>query len=331
MFLPPSPGPRLQFSSQLSLAPMAPSLPLGVPEPDQLPQQRQEEPQGDGDSGTPVRAEATAEITGDSESGTITASTLAFGTIGTIGSGVWASLYATGSFTAPTPDSPTIDPYLFARHAEGEGRFIGAVQVPGLTLATLEGDVTLRPGGRFGFNAELGTIGNLARLNLEGSGLLREGGVDLEASGQLHLWGYSQLRLNVAGSIESSGEFAFAGGARGLIFPTPLPIPTTYVLGSFTYDSAAGFAGTGHLIGLGPFLPLADANDPSPLPPGAAVHLDIPSGTSIHPLVLGYGLYHYSQGRFSGVSLGAVLMEGPGEERTAIGSPGVGASAVVAF
>ncbi len=333
MFLPPRPGPRLQFSSQLSLAPLPPSLPLDIPGPDELPQQRDEsrEDEGDSDSGTPVRAEASAEVSTDLDTGNITASTLAFGTIGTLGSGLSASLYASGSFTAPPPDASSIDPYLFARHAEGQGRFFGSVQVPNLTLATLSGDVTLRPGGQVGFNADIRSIGDIARLNLEGSGQLREGGIDLEATGQLRLFGYPQLRLNVEGSVESSGEFAFTGGARGLIFPTPLPIPTTYALGTFSYTSAAGFTGTGHLFGLGPFIPLAEVTDPSPLPPGAAAFIPPPEDTSIRPLVLGYGLFHYGQGRFGGFTVGAVLLEGPGDESTPLGSPGLGASAIVAF
>ncbi|MBC7139121.1 MAG: toxin [Defluviimonas sp.] len=335
MFLPPRPGPRLQFSSSLSLAPMPPPLPMDIPTVDEVLNSREsdsgDDDGGDNDSGTPVRAEATAVISSDAESGTITASTEAFGTIGTLGSGIFASAHATGTFTAPTPDSPSIDPYLFARHATGGGSFFGAVQVPGLTLGTFSGDFTLRPYGQFGFNADIESIGSLARLNLEGSGQLREGGVDLEATGQLRLFGYPQLRLNVEGSIESSGEYAFTGGAQGLIFPTPLPIPTTYVLGSFSASSAEGFSGQAHLIGLGPFIPFPDAPDPSPLPPAAADIINPPSDPSIRPVVFGYGFFNYGQGRFSGVTLGGVLFEDTREGGNPIGVPGVGGSAVVAF
>ncbi|MDU9005966.1 SpvB/TcaC N-terminal domain-containing protein [Sedimentitalea todarodis] len=331
MFLPPRPGPRLQFSSSLSLAPMPPSLPMDVPSPDELPQRRTEDADSDGDSGTPVRAEASAVISSDAQAGTITASTEAFGLVGTVGSGVWASLHATGTFTAPTPDSPSIDPYLFARNATGQGRFFGSVQVPGLTLGTYSGDFTLRPRGQFGFNAEIGTIGNIARLNLDGSGQLREGGVDLEATGQLRLFGYPQLRLNVEGSIESTGEYSFTGGAQGLIFPTPLPIPTTYAFGSFSASSAEGFSGQAHLIGLGPLIPFPDVTDPAPLPPAARDFINPPADPSIRPLVLGYGFFDYRGGRFSGVSVGAVLFEDSGEGGNPIGVPGLGGSAVVAF
>lgn len=331
MFMPPRPGPRLQFSSSLSLAPMPPSLPMDVPSPDELPQQRSDDADSDDDSGTPVRAEASAVITSDAGAGTITASTEAFGLVGTVGSGVWASMHATGTFTAPTPDSPSIDPYLFARHATGQGRFFGAVQVPGLTLGTYSGDFTVRPHGQFGFNAEIGTIGNIARLNLDGSGQLREGGVDMEATGQLRLFGYPQLRLNVEGSIESTGEYSFTGGAQGLIFPTPLPIPTTYAFGSFSASSAEGFSGQAHLIGLGPLIPFPDITDPSPLPPAARDLINPPADPSIRPLVLGYGFFDYSGGRFSGVSVGAVLFEDSREGGNPIGVPGLGGSAVVAF
>ncbi|WP_424985132.1 SpvB/TcaC N-terminal domain-containing protein [Microbulbifer sp. S227A] len=333
MFLPPRPGPRLQFSSSLSLAPMPPSLPRDVPAPDALPPPRSgdAEDAGDGDSGTPVRAEASAVITSDAQSGTITASTEAFGLVGTIGSGVWASLHATGTFTAPTPDSSSLDPYLFARHATGQGRFFGAVQVPGLTLGTYSGDFTLRPHGQFGFNADIGTIGNLARLNLDGSGQLRDGGVDLQATGQLRLFGYPQLRLDVEGSIESTGEYSFTGGAQGLIFPTPLPIPTTYAFGSFSASSAEGFSGQAHLIGLGPFIPFPDVPDPAPLPPAARDLINPPADPSIRPLVLGYGFFDYRQGRFSGVTVGGVLFEDSREGGNPIGVPGLGGSAVVAF
>ena len=55
-----------------------------------------------------------------------------------------------------------------------------------------------------------------------------------------------------------------------------------------------------------------------------------PSDPSILPVMLGYGLFHYSQGRFSGVTVGAILMNGPGDATTAIGSPGVGAAVVLA-
>ncbi len=333
MFLPPRPGPRLQFSSRLSLAPMPPSLPLDQPAPEELPQQRDEADDGDtaGDSGTPVRAEATAQISADPDTGDITASTEAFGTIGTIGSGIWASVHASGTFTAPPPDSSSIDPYLFARHAEGSGSFFGALQVPGLTLGTLSGDLTLRSGGQFDFGAQVDSIGGLAQLNIDGEGQLREGGVDLEATGQLRLFGYSQLRLDVAGSVESSGEFAFSGGARGLIFPTPLPIPTTYVLGTFSYTSAAGFSGTGHLFGLGPLISLPDIPDPSPLNPVEAAYFNPPEDTSIQPLIFGYGLFHYSRGRFSGITAGAAVIDGAGDHHTPLGSFGVGASGVLAF
>lgn len=333
MFLPPRPGPRLQFSGSLSLAPMPPSLPMDVPSPDAMPPPRSDEADGEGDtdSGTPVRAEATAVISSDADSGTITASTEAFGLVGTIGSGVWASLHATGTFTAPTPDSPSIDPYLFARHAIGQGRFFGSVQVPGLTLGTYSGDFTLRPYGQFGFNAEIGTIGNIARLNLDGSGQLREGGVALEATGQLRLFGYPQLRLNVEGSIESTGEYSFTGGAQGLIFPTPLPIPTTYAFGSFSASSGEGFSGQAHLIGLGPLIPFPDITDPAPLPAAARDLINPPADPSIRPLVLGYGFFDYRRGRFSGVSVGGVLFEDTREGGNPIGVPGIGGSAVVAF
>ncbi len=201
--------------------------------------------------------------------------------------------------------------------ASGSGRFYGAVQVPGLTLGTFGGRVDLEQGGRFTFSTDVETIGNVAGLELSGRGEVREGGVDLSAGGQLRIFGIPSLRLSAAGSVESTGEYSFAGSASGYV------PPLTYAFGSFRASSAEGFSGEAHVFGLTVVPAPADVQDLSPIPDVARESLGLPDDPSLSTLpAIGYSYFGYSQGRGRWFSIGVVPFEG---------SVGAGASLSVPF
>lgn len=270
------------------------------------------------DPGTPVRADAAAVLRLDTDAGRASATGRAFGLVGTVGEGIWASASASGSFEAPIPNrlyfrdiGSTLRSSL--SEASGEVRFSGAVQAPGLTLGTLSGSATLAPGGSLRLRADLATIGDLAEFKLRGTGQLREGGVDIGATGQLSLFGIPSLRLAGTGAIEYSGEYRFEGAASGYV------PPLTYAFGRFSLTSGEGFSGSAHLFGL-TYLPGVDApRDPSPLPGIVRQQYNLPDDLKVPSgPALGYSYFGYSRGRLtsfgvglvpqtSGLSLGATL------------------------
>ncbi len=212
-----------------------------------------------------------------------------------------------------------------------DARMHAALSYSSFSLATGSGSVSV-DSGRFTGSFDASTVANIGRLHVEGSGRMGSDGTPeferLSVRARVGLPGLLTLNARATGTTTPEGSLAIKGSAdlnimgipslhiqgsgfvtsRGALFSGtfsgPGPLCTSFITGDFRLSTRYGISANALVLGA-TYAPSASINDPASLTPGTLAAAEKPK-TPWTPggLIIGAGLYNYSQGNLSYIAAG---------------------------
>ena len=160
--------------------------------------------------------------------GTANLSTKSLVTTGTVGEGLWASLYFRGNLRLPVSSNLQLGQIpdtlrSGALTGRGEGIFLGNVSAGSFNLATLQGNVSLAD-RQLKLNFDANSVGNLAQVGFRSTTyFLQSGGANIDAQLKVKTFGLPLVGLDATGQVRPGTGDATNISAQGRLHLFGIP------------------------------------------------------------------------------------------------------------